>query len=500
MDVKEIESERLKRKYEIVLPLRKIAELEEEKLEEVRSTAHIRGFRPGKVPMSLIKKRFGDAVRSNVLDEHSKSVLEEFLKSKDEKPVAGLNVALADREDENSDYVLTVDYECTPEIPDVDLSLIEIEKLVADIDDDFVSQAMRDDMVRQPKFDEAPEGYAIQRGDGVHLSYRARSMDESSLQTDETSVDVIVDPVENNEESRLNAIKFDKVPHFLRSMIYDQLGMSDHLIGMKVGDTARIELDVPKHALNGPLSGKKAIFDIEIKSINKSSSDFDEEEFASWLDYDSAEAYRLELVARLKHYYEKLSKEIMVENLIQELSKKLEFDVPETLVDNEIKYHARRLAHAAPDDQESGSGDPSSSGSESGTPDAEADSGGGTAESEVENQIRKLAERRVRHFLFMEHLTEKHQISIESNEFLDFVKSIAGSETSLSSMLERCQKDAGYRQNIVNMATTDKTSNFVLELANSETKKVPPEDLIKISQERLDDSLAYGFRDGLDFV
>ena len=100
----------------------------------------------------------------------------------------------------------------------------------------------------------------------------------------------------------------------------------------------------------------------------------------------------------------------------------------------------------------------------------------------------------------MEHLTEKHQISIESNEFLDFVKSIAGSETSLSSMLERCQKDAGYRQNIVNMATTDKTSNFVLELANSETKKVPPEDLIKISQERLDDSLAYGFRDGLDFV
>ena len=500
MDVKEIESERLKRKYEIVLPLRKIAELEEEKLEEVRSTAHIRGFRPGKVPMSLIKKRFGDAVRSNVLDEHSKSVLEEFLKSKDEKPVAGLNVALADREDENSDYVLTVDYECTPQIPDVDLSSIEVEKLVADIDDDFVSQAMRDDMVRQPKFDEAPDGYAIQRGDGAHLSYRARPVDESSSQTDEISLDLIVDPVENNEESRFDAMKFDKVPHYLRSMIYDKFRMSDHLIGLKVGDTARIELDVPEHALTGQLSGKKAIFDIEIKSITKSSSDFDEEEFARKLEYDSAEAYRFELMARLKHFYEKLSKEILIEYLIQELSKKLEFDVPETLVENEVNYHSRRLAHAEPGDQESGSGDPGSSGSESDALGAEADSGDGTAEPEVENQIRKLAERRVRHFLFLEHLTEKHQISVDSNEFLDFVKSIAGSETRLSSMLERCQKDAGYRQNIVNMATTDKTSNFMLELAKLEIKKVPPEDLIKISRERLDDSLAYGFRDGLDFV
>ena len=500
MDVKEIENERLKRKYEIVLPLRKIAELEEEKLEEVRSTAHIRGFRPGKVPMSLIKKRFGDAVRSNVLDEHSKSVLGEFMKSKDEKPVAGMNVALADREDENSDYVLTVDYECAPEIPDVDLSSVEIEKLVADIDDDFVNQAMRYEMLCYPAFAEAPEGYEARRGDRVRLSYRAEAVDDSSLQESEDSLVVTIDAIENNEESRFTAMKFDQISPLMRSMFQDIFGMSDHLVGMKAGDAAQFELDTTLALSDQRLSGKKAKFNIEIKSIEKCSTEFDEEELARRHDYGSAAAYRLYFMERLTRRYEKFSNGIMFENLMRELGKKLEFDVPETLVENEVNYHSRRLAHATPGDQESGSSDPGSSGSESDASGAEADSGDRTAEPEVENQIRKLAERRVRHFLFLEHLTEKHQISVDSNEFLDFVKSIAGSENLLSSILERCQKDAGYRQNIVNMATTDKTSNFVLELANLETKKVPPEDLIKISRDRLDDSLAYGFRDGLDFV
>ena len=486
MDVKEIENERLKRKYEIVLPFRKIAELEEEKLEEVRSTAHIRGFRPGKVPMSLIKKRFGDAVRSNVLDEHSKSVLGEFMKSKDEKPVAGLNVALADREDENSDYVLTVDYECAPEIPDVDLSSVEIEKLVADIDDDFVNQAMRYEMLCYPAFAEAPEGYEARRGDRVRLSYRAEAVDDSSLQESEDSLVVTIDAIENNEESRFTAMKFDQISPLMRSMFQDIFGMSDHLVGMKAGDAAQFELDTTLALSDQRLSGKKAKFNIEIKSIEKCSTEFDEEELARRHDYGSAAAYRLYFMERLTRRYEKFSNGIMFENLMRELGKKLEFDVPETLIDQEIDYHTQRLEDARPRDEENRSGDSDSSESEPDAPDAETGAQGETSESESKKRIRRLAERRVKHFLFLEHLAQKHQISVESNEFLDFAKNISRSETDLSSILARCQNDADYRQNMLNMAISDKTSNFVLELVSVETKKIPPEDLIKIYTEKDD--------------
>ncbi len=494
MDVKEIENERLKRKYEIVLPFQKIAELENEKLEEVRSTAHIRGFRPGKVPMSLIKKRFGDAVRSNVLDEHSKSVLDEFMNSKDETPVAGLNVALADREDENSDYVLTVDYECTPQIPDVDLSSIEIEQLVVDIDDDFIDQAVKEEMRQKPDYGSAPEGHAIQKGDSVALNYRAAPADEENLPEDEQSLLVVVDPDKVDEQSLFDAMKFDLVHPVLSRLVFDMYGISAHLIGMKVGDTAEIELDVPKAAIFSELSGKKARFNIEIRAIEMRLDYSSEEEFARMLEYDSAAAYRLQLMARLKHYYERLSKELLVGHLFWELNKKLDFNAPEAFIENEIDFQKRELGDAPPEDQESGMDESSSSEGDSDTSRAEADSSGETGEPETENEIRELAERRVKHFMFMEKLAKEHQISLRSQDFLDFVNNWAESETDRSSILKKVENDAEFRQRVLNMAITDKTTNFVVELVNVETKKVPPEDLIKIYTETTDVNLSTGLR------
>ena len=494
MDVKEIVNERLKRKYEFVMPFQEIAELENKKLEEVQSTAHIRGFRPGKVPMSLIKKRFGDAVRSNVLEEHTKSVLDEFLKSKDEKPVTEVNLDHVSREGENADFVFTVDYECAPQITDVDLSSVELEKFVADIDDDFMDEAVQDEMRRFPKYEDAPEGYAIGRGDSVKLNYRAAPLDDRTSQTDEESISVLVAAVEDNEKSRLDAKKFNRfAPGMFRAML-DVFGIGDHLIGLKAGDATEFELDVPEGALD-PLSGKKAIFNVEITSIERKFTFPSEEEFARNLDYDSAAAYRLRLMADLKHYYDEMSKEILVEDLTLELNKKLEFDAPEALIDKEIDFQKGQLEDPPPSGQGSRPDESGSPESDSDASGSEADSDGEAADSESENRIRALAERRVKHFMFLEYLIGKHRISLESNDFLDFVGKLAPSEKSRSSMLARCQNDAAFRQNIVHMATTDKTTDFILELVKPATKKIPPEDMIKIHEEREKAHLLHGTAD-----
>ena len=554
MDVKEIVNERLKRKYEFVLPFQEIAELENIKLEEVQSTAHIRGFRPGKVPMSLIKRRFGDAVRSNVLEEHSKSVLDEFLKSKDEKPITEVKLDHADREDENSDFVFTVDYECVPQITDVDLSSIELDKFVADLNDDFVDEAVRDGMCLHREFEDAPEGYAVKRGDRVIVTYRVVPTDDNTSQTDESTMRVLVEGLENNEKSRLEAKKFDRPVAGMFSALFDPYGMADHLIGLKVGDSNEFEHREPEGTLDSS-SGKKTTFNIEIKSIERRLILSSQEDFARKLDYDSLAAYRLQLMANLKRYYDGLSKEILVEDLTRELSTKLEFDAPEALIDREIDFQKRRLEDSPPSNQGSRSDEPRSPESDLGSPGAEADSGGeatgfesdlgspgaeaasggeatgtesdpgapsaeaasggeatGTesdpgapsaeaasggeaTDSESENRIRALAERRVKHFMFLEFLAGKHQITLESNEFLDFVDKVATTEEIRMSTLTRCQNDAAYRQNIMNMATTNKTMNFILELVKTETKKISPEELIKINEERLNAGLLDGMAD-----
>lgn len=483
MDIKEIVNERLKRKYEFVMPFQEIAELENKKLEEVQSTAHIRGFRPGKVPMSLIKKRFGDAVRSNVLEEHTKSVLDEFLKSKDEKPVTEVNLDHVAREGENADFVFTVDYECAPQVTDVDLSSIELEKFVTDIDDDFVDEAVQDEMRRHPDFEDAPEGYAIKRGDSVTLNYRVAKPDDRASQTDEETLRVFIEDFEDIEKSRLDAKKFDKATPGVLRTLFDLFGMGDHLIGLKAGDSNEFELVVPEGVLD-PFSGEKAIFNIEIKFIERKIAYRSEEDFARQLDYDSLAAYRLHLMATLKRYYDELSKEILVEDLTRELNKKLEFDAPEALIDKEIDFQREQLEDPPPSNQGSRTDESSSPESDSDAPGAETDSGGEAAESETENRIRALAERRVKHFMFLEYLTGKHRITLESSDLMDFVGKLAPSEKSKSSMLARCQNDATFRQNIVHMATTAKTTDFILELVKMETKKISPEDMIKIHNER----------------
>ena len=494
MDVKEIVNERLKRKYEIVLPFQKIAELEQEKLEEVRSTAHIRGFRPGKVPMSLIKKRFGDAVRSNVLDEHSKSVLDEFLKSKDEKPVDGVNVDLADREEEDSDFVLTIDYECKPHIPDVDLSSIEIEKLVADLDDDFLDQAMQEEMRDKPEYKEAPEGYAIRTGDQVALSYRASPTDDRDSQQEKKRLLVVVKPGEVDEQILFNAMKFDLVDPVVRRGLFDFFGMSGHLIGMKVGDTAEFEMDVRKSELFGLLSGKRAIFNIEIQAIEMRLDCGSEEEFARRLEYDSAAAYRLQLMARLKRHYDRLSKGLVFEALFWELTKKLEFDVPESVVDREIEFHKQELEDASPIDRENRMDEPGSSEGKSGKSGAETDSDSEAAESAVKDKIRSLAEKRVKYFMFMEELARKHEISLKSDEFLNFLYDSIDSESQRSQILEKVQNNEEFRQKVLNLAITDKTTNFALELVNAKTVKTPPGEIISTRWRQDDVNLSEGLR------
>ena len=494
MDVKELVNERLKRKYEIVLPFQKIAELEKEKLEEVRSTAHIRGFRPGKVPMSLIKKRFGNAVRSNVLDEHSKSVLDEFLKSRDEQPIDRVNVDLADREEENSDFVLTIDYECKPQIPDVDLSSIEIDNLVVDLDDDFMDQAVQEEMRQYPDYKDAPEGYAIRKGDQVALKYRAAPVDDRDSQQDDESLFVVVDSNEVDERSLSNAMKFNLVDPVLRRAVFDNYRMSDHLLGMKIGDTAEFELDVLESEFFGELSGKKAIFKVEIQAIQMRVDDGTEEEFARRREYDSAAAYRLQLMAKLKRYYDGLSKEIIVDDLFRELNEKLEFDVPESLVDREIEFQKRELGDAPPRDPEDRMDELGPSEGESGTSGAEADSGSEAAGSAAENKIRALAERRVRYFMFMEELARKHQITLKSDDFLDFLNNFVESETVKDSMLEKIQNDAELRQKVLYMAITDKTTKFVLELVKATATKIPPDELIDIYDGTTDMNLWEGLR------
>lgn len=494
MDVKELVNERLKRKYEFVLPFQKISELEKEKLEEVRSTAHIKGFRPGKVPMSLIKKRFGEAVRSSVLDEHWKSVLDEFLKSKDEKPAAGVNVDLADREEENSDFVLTIDYECRPQIPDVDLSSIELERLVADLDDDFIDQAVQEDMRLHPDHETALEGHAIRSGDRVALSYRAAPVDDKDSQQDEERMLVIVGDNNIDEQTRFEAMKFNQVDPILHRAIFDIYRMSDHLIGMKIGDTAEFEADVPNIDALGPIAGKKAIFNIEIKAIQMRLDDDSEEEFARRFKYDSAAAYRLDLIAKLKRYYDDFTREILIDDLFRKLNEKLDFDVPEFAIDNEIDFQKRELGDVAPSDLENSADESGLSEGDSDASGADAAPDGEAAESEIENKIRTLAKRRVRYFLFLEELARKHQISLKPDDFMNFVNDWSGSESERSSILDGVENDAEYRQRVLNMAITDKTTNFVLELVNVKTTTIPPGDLIDLHDGTEDTDLSVGLR------
>ena len=143
MQVTETLNEGLKRGYRITVTADELDAKVNAKLEEARPGIQMKGFRKGKVPMALLKKQYGARLLGEAMQEAVDGAMSEHFETSGDRPAGQPEVKMANEDwSEGDDVLVEMNYEALPEIPDVDLSQVTLERLVVAPDDAAVDEAL----------------------------------------------------------------------------------------------------------------------------------------------------------------------------------------------------------------------------------------------------------------------------------------------------------------------------------------------------------------------
>jgi trigger factor len=244
----------LERRMTVQIPADDIDAKVSGRLNDLRREVRLKGFRPGKVPMNVIRQRYGKQVREEVLNQVMQSSLEEAI-GEQQIRVAGVTRLAPSPDAAEGGFEFTADLEVFPEIPSLDIDDLEIEKPDAQVADSDV-----DDMIETLR-EQRREWESVERpaknGDRIRLSYVAE-------------VDGQRVPDKGKHEIAPTLGAMESFPELEKA-----------LTGVSAGDEKSLELTFPENYRHESLAGKTAQVKLEIKEVEASDLPEVDDDFAA---------------------------------------------------------------------------------------------------------------------------------------------------------------------------------------------------------------------------
>ncbi len=448
MQVTETLNEGLKRGYKIVVPAADLDAKVNEKLEEARPEVEMKGFRKGgKVPMALLKKQFGPRLMGEAMQEAVDGAMAKHFEDSGDRPALQPNVTMTNQEGwkEGDDVEVEMSYEALPEIPEVDLKGIKLEKMVVKAAEADVDEALSNLAETAQDFDDRRKGGS-----------KAKDGDQ-----------VVIDFLGKIDGEAFDGGAADDFPLVLGSGSFIPPGFEDQLVGAKAGEEVEVKVSFPPEDYQAEnLAGKEAVFECTVKAVKAPPKAAEiNDELATKFGAEDLAALKTQIGERLEAEYTGAARAVMKRALLDELDKAVSFDLPPSLLDAEAKQIAHQLWHEE-------------------NPDVE---GHDHPEIEPTDEHNALASRRVRLGLLLAELGQKNEIEVSDAEFTQAIMNQArqypGQERQF---FEFVQQNPQMRQQIQAPLFEDKVVDYVFELAEVAEKEVSKDDLQK-AVEALDD-------------
>lgn len=490
MQVTETNAEGLKREFRVVVPAGELEEKVTDRLGEIGRTIQLRGFRPGKVPMQILRRRFGPSVLGEVLESTVQGSSAEAIREHNLRPALPPRVDIVSFA-EGTDLEYNMSLEILPEIPEPSFANIEIERLVVEVPDEDVDRAI-ERMAEQQRQSEPAERPA-ESGDILVVDIEGRSGDQEI-------------PGAAGKDRQITLGSSYLIP-----------GFEEQLIGASAGEHRTVHVTFPEDYGAPDLAGKEAVFEVDVKEVRRRLPIAIDDELAKAIGLDSLAELRQEIQQQMQRDYNAGSRLHLKRALLDKLAQSYDFPVPPGMValefDNIWRQHEAEqesvrvaaseadAAEAAPtgavadpaqlsgEDADAGSTQTAAGevGAETGAPAGESESGGEnpgeTAGSDSEEALkadyRRIAERRVRLGLLLAEVGRSNNITVTQDEMNQAITREARRHPGY----ERQVLDL-YRQNpeaIGNLRAPifeDKVIDFIVELAKVEERKISPQDLL----------------------
>ncbi|MAY85599.1 MAG: trigger factor [Pseudooceanicola sp.] len=435
MQVTETLNDGLKRGYAITVTAAELDAKVNEKLVEAQPEIEMKGFRKGKVPMPLLKKQFGQRLLGEAMQETIDGAMNQHFEDSGDRPAMQPEVKMTNEDwKEGDDVNVEMSYEALPEIPDVDLSTVKLEKLVVKAGDAEIDEALGNLAENAQNFEPRKKGTKAKDGDQI-----------------------VMDFVGKVDGEAFEGGSAEDYPLVLGSNSFIP-GFEEQLVGVKAGEEKAVTVSFPEDYQAAHLAGKEAVFDCTVKEVKAPKAAEIDDELAKKFGAEDLAALKTQIGERLEAEYTGAARAVMKRKLLDELDTLVSFDLPPSLVEAEAGQIAHQLWHEE-------------------NPDVQ---GHDHPEITPSDEHNKLAERRVRLGLLLAHLGQKAEVQVSDAEMTQAIMNQArqypGQERQF---FEFVQNNPQMQQQLRAPLFEDKVVDYVFELAEVTNKDVSKDELQK---------------------
>jgi trigger factor len=450
MQVTETAADGLKREYTITVPAGDLEQEITRRLGEIGRQVRLPGFRPGKVPMQILRTRFGPSVRGEVLQSTLQASSAEAISERKLRPALPPKVDIVSA-DEGADLEYKMAIELLPEIPEPSFAELDIERLVVEVPEEEVDGAI-ERIAEQQRKSEVVERPA-ENGDILIVDLEGR-IGEQEI------------PGAGGKDRQIVLGAGSSIP-----------GFEDQLVGASAGEQRKVRVTFPADYAVADLAGKDADFEVDVKEVRRRSPIAIDDELGQAVGLENLAELRQELRQRLQRDYDAASRLRLKRSLLDKLAEGHDFPVPPGMVDLEFDNIWRQY-------QAQGEPPPAVAGAEATPAITDGDAvptaaGPGQNDEAARAEYRRLAERRVRLGLLLAEVGRKNNITVTPDE----VNQAITREARRHAGYERHVLDF-YRQNPGAIDTLrapifeDKVIDFIVELAKIGERKITPQELL----------------------
>ena len=440
MQVTETKSEGLTREYKVALPAKDIEDKISRRLQELTKTVTLPGFRPGKVPVSVLRQKYGPSVMGEILERAVNESSQQAMTEKGLRPAMQPEIEITSFE-AGKDLEYTISVEILPEITPTDFSKIKVERLVPN--------------TNQAEIDTALENLAKSHGESKTLSENRKSKDGDVLLIDFLGrVDGVEFAGGKAEGYELTLGTGTFIP-----------GFEEQLTGVKACDKVDVKVTFPENYGAAELSGKDAVFEVTVHELKETVPAAIDDELAKKVGMESLDTLKKSIQEEQEREFKNMARMTLKRELLDKLAETHDFEVPGKLLEREYEsiwsqYEERRKTAAA-------SGQP-------------APDDNGKSEDEQKQDFHKIAERRVRLGLLMSEVGRVNNVEISqediNRQLMAEAKSQPGREQEV---IEYFKNNPQAMEQLSAPVYEEKVVDFILEKATVTDKKATKEDLIK---------------------
>ena len=440
MKVKELKSEGLSHELEITIPANDIDERLDVKLQEVGKTVRIPGFRPGKVPLKMLKDRYGKAILGEVLEAAVNETSAKAMDKQKLKPAMQPKIEVKSKDfGDGNDLVYTMVVDVLPDFKVADFKKAKLTKPVAKPSDKDINDALEKIASNNVGTKKISGDRKTKEGDTVVMDFHGRTADDNVAHEGMHA---------HGHKLKLGSGQF--IP-----------GFEEQLIGQKAGDKVEVKVSFPEAYQAPDLAGRDAIFDVEIHEIHEDAEAEVNDEFAQSLGLEDLDGLKKAVEEQLQKEFDNQSRMALKKDLLDYLDDAHNFEIPPTMLEME---NQNILDQIKLDRQRNGESE--------------------ELTKAEEKEFKEIAERRVRLGLVLSQVGTDQNIQVSDPELQQAVireaQRFPGQEKDV---FDYYSKNRNAVESLRAPLFEDKVVDYILELAEVKEKEVSPDELMSILEE-----------------